>query len=119
MSLVTDIYGKKFGDFKKGYGEALKWTEEFRKYNFSSKGMEKLRNDCGEFFSKNIVQLKEATDQDDYDYGAAGHDYWLTRNGHGAGFWDRDLGKVGDELTKACEYTEVHAFLIDKKIHME
>lgn len=20
----------------------------------------------------------------------AGHDYWLTRNGHGAGFWDRE-----------------------------
>jgi len=20
----------------------------------------------------------------------AGHDYWLTRNGHGAGFWDGD-----------------------------
>lgn len=29
-----------------------------------------------------------------------GHDFWLTRNGHGAGFWDRDLGKVGDQLTR-------------------
>lgn len=29
-----------------------------------------------------------------------GHDFWLTRNGHGAGFWDRGYGKVGDELTK-------------------
>lgn len=29
-----------------------------------------------------------------------GHDYWLTRNHHGAGFWDRGLGDVGDQLTK-------------------
>lgn len=24
------------------------------------------------------------------DLGRAGHDFWLTRNGHGAGFWDGD-----------------------------
>lgn len=24
------------------------------------------------------------------DPGQAGHDFWLTRNGHGAGFWDGD-----------------------------
>lgn len=24
------------------------------------------------------------------DPGRAGHDFWLTRNGHGAGFWDGD-----------------------------
>lgn len=29
-----------------------------------------------------------------------GHDFWLTRNGHGAGFWDRGLGDLGDTLTK-------------------
>ena len=32
-----------------------------------------------------------------------GHDFWLTRNGHGAGFWDRGLGDVGDRLTEAAE----------------
>ncbi len=29
-----------------------------------------------------------------------GHDFWLTRNHHGAGFWDRGLGSLGDDLTK-------------------
>lgn len=33
----------------------------------------------------------------------AGHDFWLTRNGHGAGFWDRGLGKIGEALTKASK----------------
>jgi hypothetical protein len=27
------------------------------------------------------------------------HDFWLTRNRHGAGFWDRGLGALGDQLT--------------------
>jgi hypothetical protein len=32
-----------------------------------------------------------------------GHDFWLTRNGHGAGFWDRGLGELGDKLTAMCK----------------
>lgn len=28
-----------------------------------------------------------------------GHDIWLTRNGHGAGFWDRGLGEHGSKLS--------------------
>lgn len=31
------------------------------------------------------------------------HDYWLTRNHHGAGFWDRGLGDLGDRLTEAAQ----------------
>jgi hypothetical protein len=38
-----------------------------------------------------------------------GHDIWLTRNGHGAGFWDRDLGALGDTLTDiAHSYGEAY-----------
>ena len=29
-----------------------------------------------------------------------GHDFWLTRNRHGAGFWDRGLGEAGTRLTE-------------------
>lgn len=32
-----------------------------------------------------------------------GHDFWLTRNGHGAGFWDRGLGERGDYLTSMAK----------------
>lgn len=31
-----------------------------------------------------------------------GHDLWLTRNHHGAGFWDRGLGGRGERLTAAA-----------------
>lgn len=40
----------------------------------------------------------------DFDeWGHAGHDFWLTRQGHGAGFWDGDWPCPHDEaLTAAC-----------------
>ena len=44
-----------------------------------------------------------STIRKDFDVGFAGHDFWLTRNGHGAGFWDRGLGEVGDRLSNACK----------------
>ena len=39
----------------------------------------------------------------------AGHDFWLTQNGHGAGFWDGDWPKYGDMLTKLSRcYPEIN-----------
>lgn len=38
----------------------------------------------------------------------AGHDFWLTRNGHGAGFWDGDWPTYGEMFTKIAQgYGEV------------
>jgi hypothetical protein len=37
-----------------------------------------------------------------YDMRKAGHDFLLTRNEHGAGFWDGDYGADGEALTEAC-----------------
>jgi hypothetical protein len=34
----------------------------------------------------------------------AGHDFFLTRNGHGAGFWDGDYEKeIGNQLTQIAK----------------
>lgn len=45
----------------------------------------------------------------------AGHDFWLTRQGHGAGFWDGDWPKdVGKRLTEASKrYGEVTLYVGD------
>lgn len=52
----------------------------------------------------------EAHEADFYAYldaglsaGRFGHDLRLTSGGHGTGFWDRDLGALGDRLTLACK----------------
>lgn len=44
-----------------------------------------------------------------------GHDFWLTRNGHGAGFWDGDWEvPAGDRLTEASTaYGEVYLYVGD------
>lgn len=42
-----------------------------------------------------------------------GHDFALTRNGHGAGFWDRGYGDIGDALTDACKPYGEHNLYVD------
>lgn len=47
-------------------------------------------------------------------YDRAGHDFWLTRCGHGAGFWDRGLGDIGCKLTEAASvYGSVDLYIGD------
>jgi hypothetical protein len=62
-----------------------------------------MQKDAAAFQEHHAKLLAEAYKHKGYDEARAGHDFWLTRNGHGAGFWDRGLGKVGDELTKAAK----------------
>lgn len=67
-----------------------------------------LAEDCLLFMRDNATDLAAAYDlykplPGDSPEGCAGHDLWLTRNGHGAGFWDRDLGEVGDRLSAAAK----------------
>lgn len=54
--------------------------------------------------------LQEAAPLIDGDYKGAAHDFWLTRNHHGAGFWDGDWTN-GDLLTiKAQKYRELYLY---------
>ena len=55
----------------------------------------------------------------------AGHDFWLTRCGHGAGFWDRDADTYGsttvrDQLDKAARACGEQWLYVgdDGKIHI-
>lgn len=48
----------------------------------------------------------------------AGHDFWLTRNGHGCGFWDGDYPEHGDTLTDFCKsYGTVDLYVDEGRIH--
>jgi hypothetical protein len=48
------------------------------------------------------------------DLERAGHDFWLTRNHHGAGFWDGDWPDHGDALTEAAQaYPDVDLYVGD------
>lgn len=47
--------------------------------------------------------VARASRRSQYTWSTAGHDFYLTREGHGAGFWDRGLGMVGTALTKVAK----------------
>jgi len=71
---------------------------------------ETMESDCRKFFEQcngDLWEYKEKrTIPIDAEYTAsdcAGHDFWLTRCGHGAGFWDRGIGETGNRLTDAAE----------------
>lgn len=65
---------------------------------FSPELMAETVKDCTNFFE---AHRHLWADERDYDDASAGHDFWLTRNGHGAGFWDRGI-EHGDEMSAAC-----------------
>ena len=79
--------------------------------DFSSEQKEKARKDCSKFIEENTQILADAIatgnviagpDFDEYE--RAAHDFWLTRNGHGAGFWDGDWPEpFAEQLTQAAE----------------
>lgn len=61
--------------------------------------IERAKTDCDDFVESNLETLNEISmPQED-----VGHNFLLTRNGHGTGFWDRGLGEAGDKLTKASK----------------
>lgn len=76
------------------------------------KETKKAKNDIRTFLKKvyqeNLLDVMDASQ--------FGHDFWLTRNGHGAGFWDRSYendenGDIGDRLTKiAKSFGEVELY---------
>lgn len=112
-------------DFTRGYVDAMLFTEchcdnpELEEKGFSDfapETLDRIIADCAGFEMTNARYLANAYAREEwaedstgkeykrepYTPEQAGHDFWLTRNGHGAGFWDRGLGDTGKQLTNAC-----------------
>lgn len=59
----------------------------------------RMASDCAQFQENNAEALRESGLSDS----RAGHDFWLNRNGHGSGFWDRGDAPCFRELSDASE----------------
>lgn len=83
------------------YVEEMRYTdaEEISGHRFSPELWAKCREDVAAFVAE--VQAKNLI-TDEADWLRALPDFWLTRNGHGCGFWDGDWPEHGDELTDIC-----------------
>lgn len=72
-------------------------------YDLAPETESAMRADCADFLRAYLDLISQAMEaKPGYSIEQAGHDFWLTRNGHGVGFWDRGLGAIGDELTEAA-----------------
>ena len=99
-------------DFTRAYIEALYFTgagpdseELTTESDFAPKTLAKIVSDCARFQELADDKITGCERR----YGAhtvaeyAGFDFWLTRNGHGAGFWDGGWPEHGDALTAIAE----------------
>lgn len=108
------------------YLETAAWVAEDQEHDFSTDAKNKAIEHCKEFANKVMAEfsLTEAenilTLQGDDLGSLAGHDLWLTRNHHGAGFWDKDqydelAENGGERLTKiAHEMGEIGIYVNDE-----
>lgn len=78
--------------------------------------LEEFRQDVTDFVSSNEDDVRAAAEI--YGPEHVGHDFWLTRNRHGAGFWDGDLpDALGKRLTDAAHaYGECGLYLGDDRL---
>lgn len=104
--------------FISAYLEAALWTEEFDDININDlpqETVEAAKVDCLKFLS-----LCDDWFGMDASLEQAGHDFWLTRNGHGAGFWDRPkiYGQANaDKLTDISkQFGEKDFYIGDDKL---
>lgn len=82
--------------------------------NIAPEAMEKIIADCAKFQAENAAMIGD-------DAKFAGHDFWLTRNGHGAGFWDGGWREHGDALTEASKAFGECYFYVgdDEKLYIQ
>lgn len=100
-------------DFTTAYIECALWStndestpaggvpldENYGIEDFAPETLNQIIADCRLFQIQNKADIISA---DSLGFTRAGHDFWLTRNGHGAGFWDGDWPEeIDDRLTEA------------------
>lgn len=113
--------------FIAGYFEALYFAdsatncdgetvENVAGVDMTEEAREECRQDCAQFLDLAGDKVNLAiVGSDDYDHTMAGRDFWFSRQGHGAGFWDRGLGLVGDDLHKVAElFGEKHLYINER-----
>jgi hypothetical protein len=101
--------------FTQGYIEAMMWTDapEASLDKLAPETWQIVERDCAAFQIGNAAALSAATDGGlgqqwphsggPYTMHRAGRDYWLTRNGHGAGFDDHGMdAAIEADLVRAA-----------------
>lgn len=102
-----------------------RWDDDYDSDDFTDEAKEKAKHDCRRF-----LELLEATPWPGYDnlhkyaneFGddeQIGHDFWLTRNDCGIGFWDGGYGDCGDCITQIVRdnFSECCIYVTNGDLH--
>lgn len=97
---------RKLDEFTRAYFECALWSstdpntngepldDVYEVQDISEDSAGKMIRDCEDFQEKAGALISGQESR-------AGHDFWLTRNRHGAGFWDGDWPEAdGEKLTE-------------------
>jgi len=73
--------------------------------DLAEEAVKAIVEDCKDFQEAQGELITQAIKmaENRYTIESAGHDFFLTRCGHGAGFWDRGLGTLGTILSDASK----------------
>jgi hypothetical protein len=101
-------------DFAVGYFQAAEWlldtdspaseggVDRDKLRGFSRAAIACGAADCATFCESYVAELAAYVTESGRDMESAGVDYFLSRNGHGAGFFDRGNGPVFRDLQQAA-----------------
>ncbi len=134
------VVNGRMDEFTRGFLETALWSstdnsddsggepldKNYSIEDFTPHALKELTADCEQFQRENADDLAVAYEQgirgsEGDDEFSAGHDFWLTRCGHGAGFWDGDYPEPqATRLTKSAEkFGNVDLTLEDGVIHAD
>jgi hypothetical protein len=133
MATKSDLLNKIYDDeYLLQYFETALWSSADERDEYGGDPLDKnygIEDFTVDSLKKMIVgaeafikkpKVEKAIEKAGGDYGQAGHDFWLTRNGHGAGFWDGDWPEPeATTLTTASEKMgEIDLYVSNGKIHV-
>jgi hypothetical protein len=113
-----NVKGTELDEFTVGYLEAAIWADSAEPgesaddgrvpsgadlFDFAPEALKQAADECATFQARHANDLIEASEKYSRPLEHSGHDFWLTRQGHGTGFWDRGMGDVGQRLTEGAK----------------
>jgi len=112
---MTNTYTEsELNEFQASYEETSLWSSTYGEdgenslddgeHDISAELQDKIDADCRVFLDSHADTIRDcemSRSNGSSNFTMAGHDFWLNRCGHGAGFWDGD-------------YSEPHATVLDE-----
>jgi len=107
MNTKKETILENMDEFTRAFLECALWSsadldgnqldDEYEIEDIEAHRLKELIEDCQSFQSEHFDLIRE-------NLSRAGDDFWLTRNGHGAGFWDGYWPEeIGKKLTEASK----------------